>query len=213
VSSKIRRYAPIALIIAIVSTAVVTLGWFVWNGMHAVTKPDRRVAQQVQIIRPPPPPEVKEEPPPEVKDEVKLPEPEQTPDTPDNQPPAGEQLGLDAEGGAGGDAFGLLGRKGGRDLLAGGGPDRFSWYANVLKSTLVERLSENRNIRRTRYSVIVRLWVKADGRVERVNLDSGTGDKELDRNIEAAFASLGRVPEAPPADLPQPVRLRLVNRI
>jgi protein TonB len=212
-SSTVRRYAPVLVIVAVVSTVMVALGRLVWTGMHAVTKPDRKVVQQVQIIRPPPPPDIKEEPPPDVKDEVKLPEPEETPDTPDNQPAAGDQLGLDAEGGAGGDAFGLLGRKGGRDLLAGAGTDRFSWYANILKSTLVERLSENRNIRRSRYSVTVRLWVKADGRVERVNIDSGTGDKDLDRKIEAAFAALGRVPEAPPADLPQPVRLRLVNRI
>jgi protein TonB len=201
------------MIIGVVATVMMTLGWFVWTGMHAVTKPDRKVAQQVQIIRPPPPPEVKEEPPPEVKDEVKLPEPEETPDTPDNQPAAGDQLGLDAEGAAGADAFGLLGRKGGRDLLAASGTDKFSWYANILKSTLVERLSESRNIRRSRYSVTVRMWVKTDGRVERVTLDGGTGDKELDRKIEGAFASIGRVPEAPPADLPQPVRLRLVNRI
>lgn len=212
-SNAIRRYRPVLLIIVGVATVMVALGWFVWTGMHAVTKPDRKVAQQVQIIRPPPLPEIKEEPPPEVKEEVKLPRAEETPDTPDNQPPAGDQLGLDAEGGAGGDAFGLLGRKGGRDLLAGSGTDRYSWYANILKSILVERLSENRSIRRSRYSVTVRMWVKTDGRVDRVAIDSGTGDKELDKRIETAFALIGRVAEAPPADLPQPVRLRLVNRI
>jgi len=214
VSSTARRYAPLATIVGTVLLVMAVLGWFVWNGMHAVsTKADRKTVQQVQIIRPPPPPpEVKEQPP-EVKDEVKIQEPEQTPEQADNQPPAGDQLGLDAEGSAGGDAFGLAARKGGRDLLAGGGAERFAWYANVVKSTLVDRLSENRGLRRSRYTVVVRLWLRADGRVERVNLDTSTGDRDLDRTIENALASVGRVPEAPPADLPQPVRLRIVNRI
>ena len=128
------------------------------------------------IIRPPPPPpEVEQPPPPEVQEEVKLPDPEPA----DDRQRASRRpvtLGLDAEGVAGADAFGLAARKGGRDLLAGGGDGAFDWYKNAVGSELIGRLSENQDIRRKRYSVALRLWLAADGRIERFHLDGSTGD-------------------------------------
>ncbi|HAZ42809.1 MAG TPA: TonB-dependent receptor, partial [Methylococcaceae bacterium] len=43
-------------------------------------------------------------------------EPEQA-----EEPPPGENLGVDADGAAGGDSFGLVGKKGGSGFLGGGG--------------------------------------------------------------------------------------------
>jgi protein TonB len=149
---------------------------------------------------------------PEIEEEVDLPEPEPAPETPSDQPPPGELLGLDAEGVAGGDGFGLAARRGGRDLLASGG-DRYAWYAGVLKEDLLSFLAENRDLRRRAYSVNVRLWLAGDGAVQRVALASSTGDRELDRTLEGLLANMERVAEAPPSDLPQPVQIRIVSRL
>jgi protein TonB len=172
----------------------------------------KRVVQQVQLIRPPPPPIERPPEPPKV-DEEKIPEPEQPPpETASDQPPPGDQLGLDAEGGAGGDSFGLLARKGGRDLLASGG-DRFAWYAGALKDDLLSFLSEHPDIRQRAYSVNVRLWLDGKGAVTRVALSSSTGDHNLDRALQSLLGSMDKVAQAPPEDMPQPVQIRIVSRL
>src|SRR5215472_10490179 len=103
--------------------------------------PPQKLVQEVHLIRPPPPPPDLPPPPPPPPDEkVDVPDPLEKPDpTPSNEPPPGEQLGLDAEGSAGGDAFGLLGNKGGRDLIGTGG-SAFAWYAGLLKNEILDTL-------------------------------------------------------------------------
>ena len=213
-AGNLRGYLPIAAISLAVITGVGAVGWLFFNAMDDSTKPTKKLIQQVQIIRPPPPPPTPPPPPPE-PEEVDVPEPEeQEPEQADaDQPPAGDQLGLDAEGVAGADGFGLLGRKGGRDLLGAGSSNQYSWYGQILKSDLIDKLAEIRDIRRERYSVVVRLWLAPDGRIQKFKVVTSTGDARLDRDLVAAIESLDRVSEMPPAGLPQPVRLRIVSRI
>ncbi len=209
--SLLRRYGPLA---GIVSAVVLVMGGIVALlvlGMGEPVKQNRKTVQQVTIIKPPPP-EVEQPPPPEVQEDVAVPEPEPAEDN-SAEPPPGDLLGLDAEGVAGADAFGLAARKGGRDLLSGGGNGAFDWYKNSVGSELIGRLSENQSIRRKRYTVALRLWLAADGRIERFRLDGSTGDRELDKRLTAALEDLGRLSEVPPEGLPQPVRLRIVSRI
>lgn len=208
--SAARRYGPLALIGVGVVAVVALMGWFVLSAMGEPVQSNRKNIQQVQIIRPPPPPDVPP-PPPEVKEEVVVPEPEEPPQAESNDPPPGD-LGLDANGVAGGDAFGLLARKGGRDLIGSSDGDRFGWYGNVIRNDLLSRLAEIRDIRRDRYSIVVRLWLGPDGRVERFSLATSTGNKDLDQDLTAAIQSLGRVSEQPPEGMPQPIRLRIVSR-
>jgi periplasmic protein TonB len=209
-----RSYLPIVAISLAVIALVGGLGWLVVSGMDDSAQPTKKLIQQVQIIRPPPPPPAPPPPPPE-PEEVDVPEPEEPePEVAEaDQPPAGDQLGLDAEGVAGADGFGLLGRKGGRDLLGAGSSDQYSWYGQILKSDLIDKLAEIRDIRRDRYSVVVRLWLAPDGRIQKFKVVTSTGDAALDRDLVAALESLDRVSEMPPAGLPQPVRLRIVSRI
>src|SRR5262245_32752854 len=126
--AQLRRYAPMLVIGGAVATLALGLVLLIKNLATEETKPAKKVVQ-VQVFRPPPPPPPEvEPPPPEIKEEVDVPEPEPVVDSPEvPDVPPGEQLGLDAEGVAGADAFGLVGRKGGRDLLAGG--SRNQWYA------------------------------------------------------------------------------------
>ena len=62
------------------------------------------------------------------------------------------------------------------------------------------------------YSVLVRVWVKADGSIEKIRLTQSSGSRERDKAIEDALTRIDRVSQAPPADMPQPISLRIVSR-
>jgi periplasmic protein TonB len=207
------RSAPLIVGILLTTTLGSAAVYYIQKFITSPPPQPKKVVQTVQLIRPPPPPPIEKPPEPPKVEEEKIPEPEQpTPDTPADQPPAGDLLGLDAEGGAGGDAFGLIGKKGGRDLLASGG-DRFAWYAGALKDDLLSFLSEHQDIRQRAYSVNVRLWLDGRGAVTRVALSSSTGDHDLDRELQKLLGSMQKVAQAPPTDMPQPVQIRIVSRL
>lgn len=171
----------------------------------------KKVVQEIRVIRPPPPEQLPPPPPPPPEEEVDVTEPEQQPDpVASNEPPPGN-LGLDADGTAGGDAFGLLGRKGGRDLLGSGG-SAYAWYAGLLKGEILDQLQEVKAARSGAYSVVVKVWVRSDGSVERIRLAQSSGDRARDSAIETALARIGRISQGPPADMPQPVSLKIVSR-
>lgn len=195
----------------IVALVVFGLIWLI-RGMQKKDQPKRQVAQQIQLIRPPPPPPEPPPPPPPPEEKIEEPLPQETPDEapPDEAAPS-EQLGLDAEGVAGADGFGLAARKGGRDLLGTGGA-AFAWYTNALKDRILEMLSEDERIRRGKYQVSISVWTRNDGSVEQIKLRSTTGDRALDEAIEENLRRLQRAPEAPPLELPQPVTLRIVSK-
>lgn len=182
---------------------------FVHSMLSAKTNKKGRQVQVVQIIRPPPPPDQPPPPPPEKTQEV-LPKDEPEP-TPDQQPAPSEQLGVDAEGTAGGDAFGLAARRGGSDLIGGGGA-AFAWYTGKLKDEVLERLSSDKGIAAKKFSVSVRVWIEPDGRIKEIKLTTSTGNTDLDRKIELAMDSLKRLSEAPPLEMPQPISLKIVSR-
>jgi periplasmic protein TonB len=209
------RHLPIFVGVVLTTTVGSAAVYFIKQFIDSPPPQTKQVIQEVRLIRPPPPPpdlEPPPPPPPEVDEKVALPDPQPTPDAPSDQPPAGDLLGLDSEGVAGGDGFGLAARRGGRDLLASGG-DRFAWYSGMLKQDLLTLLGDNRDIRARAYSVNVRLWLDAKGAVTRVALASSTGDHDVDRRLNDLLASMERVAEAPPEGLPQPVQIRIVSRL
>lgn len=194
--------------------AVVTLGaggvYLVRGFLNAKVEPPKKVVQEVRIIRPPPPPPDEPPPPPPPEEEVDLPEPEPQPEQ-SNDPPPGEQLGIDAEGTGAGDGFGLLGRPGGRDLLASGGSG-LAWYSGLVKNEILGQLEDEQRVRSGSYSVVVRLWVARDGKIEKAELAGSSGDKDRDHAIQNALARIDRISQAPPANTPQPLTLRIVSR-
>jgi periplasmic protein TonB len=170
----------------------------------------QQVVQQIQLIRPPPPPPNQPPPPPpppEVK--VHIPTPEKQP-TPTDHPPPAQNLGLDAKGGAGSDAFGLVGRPGGQDIIGEGG-SAFTWYAGLLKNQIQNQLGTESDLRAASYSVVVSVWVGDDGTIQRVEIAKTSGDTQRDRTIEAALSRIGRLSQPPPADMPEPITLRVVS--
>jgi protein TonB len=172
--------------------------------------PAKMVVQEVKIIRTPPPPPREEPPPP--PEEVDVPEPEPQPEpTPSDEPPPGD-LGLDAEGTAGSDGFGLAARPGGRDLV-GSGQSQLTWYAGLVQSAILAELNNEKMVRSRAYNVPIRVWARSDGSIERSELAQSTGDREVDRAIERAVARVTRIPYAAPTEMPQPITIRLVARI
>lgn len=207
---RLARSVPLLVGGAIVAAVVIGLVLMIRGMGDKPQGPKRQTAQVVQIVRPPPPPpEQPPPPPPEEKIEEPLPqdqpEPEQAPEA------AAEQLGLDADGAAGADGFGLAARRGGRDLV-GSGTGAFVWYTTMLKDAILDSLSEDERIRKGSYQVTVRVWLASDGRVERIRLAGSSGSRELDGAIEQALGRVARVREAPPLEMPQPVTLRIVSR-
>jgi protein TonB len=187
--------------------------WFIRDFMSHKSEKPARTVQNITVIRPPPPPPPEEAPPPpppeKVQEQIQQNEPEPTPD---NSPtPPQQQLGLDAEGNAGDDGFGLAARKGGSDIVGTGGA-AFAWYTGKLKDEVTDRLSNDSKLRGKKYSVGVRIWLEADGRIRDVKMTSGTGSRELDSAISSDIAALGRLSASPPIEMPQPISLQIVSR-
>jgi protein TonB len=207
------RFLPVILMGCAVMTLGVAAIALMRNFLHSTPLPPKQQIQEVHLIRPPPPPpDLPPPPPPPPEEKVDVTEPQDKPDpTPSNEPPPSEQLGLDAEGSAGGDEFGLAAHKGGRDLLASGG-SAYAWYAGLLKSEILGQLSSEKHARAGGYSVIVRIWVRNDGTIERVHIAQSSGNRERDQAIEAALSRISRLSQAPPADMPEPISVRIVSR-
>jgi periplasmic protein TonB len=206
------RFVPLAALGVLVLGVAVGVFWMIRHFLNAEVPPQKKVVQEIRIIRPPPEELPPPPPPPPPEEKVDIPDPQPEPDpTPSNEPPPGEQLGLDADAGSGSDGFGLAARKGGRDLLAAGG-SAYTWYAGLLKNEILDQLQEEKRARSGPYSVLVRVWVRKDGTIEKISLGQTTGDKERDRAIESALSRISRISQGPPADMPQPVSLRIVSR-
>jgi protein TonB len=197
------------------SGAVLMLGfvYFVSAMMSKKAAQPQRLVQTIQIIRPPPPPPPDQPPPPPPeKTEDALPKDEPEP-VPDNQQAPDQPLGIDAEGAAGGDAFGLAARRGGSDLIGGTGSAPFAWYTNRISDAIRERLAGTPCTRSAKGSLSVHLWVAADGRVRQVKLATTTGNTKTDECIDTALAGLTRMSDPPPPGLPEEVTLKIVSRI
>lgn len=185
--------------------ALVLWLWFGYAGEEV--KPAQQVVQ-IQVFRPPPPKEEPEPPPPpeEEQEEVDIPEPEPMPDMPDipDMPPQ-ESLGLDAEGVAGSDGFGLAARRGGRGIGEG---DMNAWYAGQIDNRIKDLLARADAARRGDYDRTVLLWIGIDGRLENYRFLDSSGNGEVDTALDQVIARLGRLP-APPVGMPQPIRYRI----
>lgn len=176
--------------------------------------------QKISLVKPPPPKPEEKPPEPEKveqeqpREEVQVEAPP-TPDQPqDEGPPPGEQLGLDAEGGAGSDGFGLAARKGGRDITTlGGGGDRDAWYGRLISRYLEDNLRRIKRLQGANYNVTAQVWFDDGGGVLRVRLTQGSGNAQTDQILREELSSLPPLRDPLPADLPQPVRVRVASRV
>lgn len=206
--SGVRKVLLAVGIAAFVAAAV----WFIHGVMSSKDTKPPRMTQTITVIKtpPPPPPDQPPPPPPPDRPQEQIPQDQPEP-SPSNDPAPSEQLGLDAEGSAGGDSFGLAARKGGHDL-AGSGGAIFGWYTSRIKDRIAEKLGADAKLKAKRFTVAVRVWVDPDGRIRDVKVASSTGNGELDSAIQAAVTSIGQLSDRPPVEMPQPVTIRIVAR-
>jgi len=202
-------------IVAGVAGGAVLLGvtvWLIHGLMAGKSQKSERLVQNITVIRPPPPPPPEQAPPPPPPDKLNEPIQQDQPEpSPDNAPSPSQQLGLDADGAAGEDGFGLAAHRGGGDLVGGSGAV-FAWYTGKLKDVVSDRLSADSRLRGRKFAIGVRIWIETDGRIKDVKLTSGTGNRELDGAIASALVALGRMNESPPIEMPQPISLQIVSR-
>lgn len=219
-SKEFIRYLPLAA--GVVLVLLIAVGVYFVKDMFQKPAQVKKQVQQITILQPPPPPpppppEIKQ-PEPEIKEEkIEEPEPEPEAKEEEAEAPPGEELGVDAEGGAGGDAFGLVGKKGGRGLIGGGGGNAILWYGGQLSKGVekeLERLLETGKARQAGYSVVLSIWVADDGKVSRAELNSSSGKPEVDAEIKSALVRLSlSLQTPPPEDMPQPLKIRFTSRI
>jgi protein TonB len=208
-----RRLASRIAVAMLGIVLIVGFVWFVRTMMASKTSKSQRQVQVVQIIRPPPPPPPDQPPPPPPeKTQEQLPKDEPEPKPDEQQAPA-QPLGLDAEGAAGSDAFGLAARSGGSDLIGGTGTAPFAWYTNHIRDAIQERLAAAPCAKSAKGSLSLRVLLEADGKVKQIKLSTTTGDQKVDDCIETALTSITRMSDPVPPGMPEQINLKIVSRI
>lgn len=130
--------------------------------------------------------------------------------------PAGEAMGTNIQGDGSANAFGLAG-SGGGGLLGGGGGggggvrggSRWGWYAGQMQSQIERALRNHEKTRAAGLRINVRLWADRTGRITRAQLVGSTGDEDLDSVIKNEVLTGLSLKEPPPADMPQPIVMRI----
>jgi periplasmic protein TonB len=184
--------------------------------------------QVVKLLKPPPPPEEKP-PEPEVPKEVPKQEViEDVPlqngpknDQPQDNTPAGKDLGVDAEGGAGSDGFGLVGRKGGRAIIGSGGGTglsksallaKYGWYTNKVEKELwrsvKSHLDKDGGIPRGKHQLTIHLELNPNGSVIRFTVIGGSGNERVDQAVKTVMPLL-RISEPPPDGMPRGMTIKV----
>ncbi len=192
------------------------LGWGVYSLLGG--KQDKKIKQpKLTLMTPPPPPppppklEKKPPEPPKEQKEMKIDQPVAKVEAPAPSP----ELKMDGPAGDGPSAF-ASGTITSEDLSKigtgkGGLVNPHNVYAGLLKNELQRYLARKDSLRRRQYRIEVRIWVDQDGSVRRSELIGGTGDEGTDAAIRQALTTSPAFSEAPPANMPQPIRLRIVT--
>lgn len=206
-----RRWVP-ALVVVI---GLVLVSALIWMAIKEFAGQDQgrknRVIQEISLVKPPPPPPKKlEEPPkPEIKEKIQEPDPSPEPEKQAEAPPPDSGI---PEGPAGGMATDIGAGTGAGVIGGGGGGSRFAWYGALVKERIQESVAKNEKLRNADYRVMVNVWIDAGGAVSRAELASSTGDTALDGALKLALNSLPPLREGAPADMPQPIKLRITAR-
>lgn len=197
--------------------------------------PRKNKITTVSLVKPPEQP--KEKPPePEPPKEMPKPQqietptmaqpdsPQQASQAPDDGPAAGSDLGVDGEGGAGSDGFGLVGKKGGRAITLGGGGGggggmnrlsllaKYGWYTkkvqDEIRGKVKSLLNDNGGFPKGKLQAVVKLTLDARGGVVDHRIVGSSGDTRMDEAVRKSLAMV-RISEAPPADMPRTMTIKI----
>lgn len=188
---------------------------------------------KVDLVRPnlpdklPPPPKELPPEPEKQKEEIVAPsaEPQEARNMKgDDKPAASGPLGVEGEGGAGSDSFGLVGRgKGGRDITTvGTGPGtiggerdmagvmrRHARYNKLVEDEMnkavKQALSENGGIPKGKLEAVVQIGMDEGGVVGEYRIIKLSGNKAVDEAVKK-YLEYARISEPPPKDIPRGVK-------
>lgn len=207
--------------VLLVITLIVGAIWFVSRGSkpHAKAKAEESITITLPPppppVTPPPPPPQTEPPPPEEEEmlaQEPVPEDEPAPDEAAPEPPSDLDLGPGAAGGTGPSIGGGGGGKGGIGPNRRGSASKYGWYAAKVQSAIRQALSGNPSTRSATMSLQVKIWADADGRITRAQLVGSSGNSAVDQSIKSQVLTGLQLPQAPPADMPMPINLRITAR-
>jgi protein TonB len=204
----------IALIVLLVLGSI---GYGIKSLMSGSNDPRTKPKTTIKLLpdTPPPPPPPKEPPKEQLKEqpkEIKVEQPK-----PAEAPPA-ENLKMEGAAGDGPSPFaaGAVSNeyKGGDVNTIGGGVNKnqFAWYTGLIKDKMEEAIAKDKDLASGSYKVIVKVWVAANGRIQKYELVSSTGDAQKDLLVKKALDDMPPFSEGPPGDMPQPVKLKVTSR-
>ena len=202
--------------------AVVGLGVFLVTRHDSGPRRPAPAIQTVSIVAPPPPP-----PPPPPRPREPRPQPdaaqqmiaqEAVPNEvppPDAPAPSSAPMGTGIKGEGGPDfGLGITGGGtgfGGTGTRGGGSGGRWGWYAGQVQSSIQSALAANPKTRSLSLDARVRIWIAADGGIERVELSGASASAEVIAAIKEALTGLP-LRQAAPAGMPMPIVLRVSLR-
>jgi periplasmic protein TonB len=206
---------------AIILIALLVLGG-IGYGISQLMKGGAPHKKQVTTIKllpdtPPPPPPPPKEPPKEQPKQDQPKEMKVEQPKPVETPPA-ENLKMEGAAGDGPSPFaaGQVSNeyKGGDVNTIGGGPNKhqFAWYTGLIKEQIEDALAKDSTLANGAYKLVVKVWVGPSGKIQRHELVGSSGKSEIDALVNKALDSLPGLAEAPPSDMPQPVKLKVTAR-
>ena len=83
-------------------------------------------------------------------------------------------------------------------------------FAVNVQNTLAEMLRQNAATRNASFSMKVRVWADANGRITRAVPDGSSGNSAVDQAVKNQVGL--QLPEPPPADMPMPIHMRISAR-
>jgi protein TonB len=215
---KSERGRKIAVMGGVALVILALLAWGIFKLLNNKSdKPPKapKITLMAPPPPPPPPPKFEKKPEPKEQKEVKVEQakPKEAPPQPSPDlkmdGPAGDGPSAFAAGKITNDDLSKVGTGGNGNK--GGMFNPFNNYANLLKGDLQRYLKKNNTLRQRRYTVEVHVWVTAGGELKKFEVVGSTGDSNTDDAIQQALSSLTKFDQPPPANMPQPIRLRVVT--
>lgn len=208
------------LIPAAAALLLIGLAYWAVTSLGGPSAPKRQTVKIAVLpdTPPPPPPPPKEEKKPEPEKQDLKPQPQQEQPKPVEAPPEPQQLKMEGPAGDGPSAFAAgsvaTEYKGGEIGTGTGGINRlqFAAFTNQLTRDIQAQLLRHRDLRGLDYRVSVNVWLAPSGDLSRVELASSTGNEATDAVLRRVLNEVNARGQVPP-DLPQPLTLRITNRV
>ena len=227
----------------IVTGAVLLIFLLLAGGILYLVSTDRGGGKKVfiakvDIVRPnaldktPPPPKEKL-PEPEVQKKETIVAPDMTQQQTssakgDDKPAADGPLGLDAQGGAGSDGFGLAARKGGRDVTTlgtgprvGGGKDmatllrQYAPYTRLVEEDVNrivrKRLEENGGIPKGKLEALAEIIVDNKGEIRQFKIIRPSGNRTMDEAVKESL-KFARISQPLPEGCPRAMNIKITSQ-